>query len=341
MADSLGYKWNSGKPCKAWFFTKGFLKGCIPNWFYRAKKQKLIQQLEKRQDKDYILERVAYYNRVESPQPLPLLVQHEHKGHYYLFLDQIKHFKPSTFHKAYYLDLQDVVRYFNTSLRIGYVPGDVYFTPQYPSIVKSRLLTTDNHQSVILKLDKLRHFMFVNDETPFEAKRNKAIFRGKIRLSRQRAHFLELYHGTEFCDCGVVDKCPEHPEWETNKKTIKEHLDYKFIIALEGNDVASNLKWVMSSNSIAIMPRPTCETWFMEGKLIPNYHYIEIKDDLSDLQERMQYYIEHIDEAKEIIEHAHEFVQQFQDNEREELIQILVMNKYLEVTLQKESPCHT
>ena len=39
--------------------------------------------------------------------------------------------------------------------------------------------------------------------------------------------------------------------------TIREHLDYKFIMALEGNDVASNLKWVMSSNSIAVMTRPT------------------------------------------------------------------------------------
>lgn len=76
-------------------------------------------------------------------------------------------------------------------------------------------------------------------------------------------------------------------------------MDYKFIMALEGNDVASNLKWVMSSNSIAVMPRPTCETWFMEGKLIPNYHYIEIKPDFTDLEERLKYYIEHPEEAQQ------------------------------------------
>ena len=62
-------------------------------------------------------------------------------------------------------------------------------------------------------------------------------------------------------------------------------------MALEGIDVASNLKWVMSSNSIAVMPRPTCETWFMEGTLIPDYHYIEIKPDFSDLEERLNQYI--------------------------------------------------
>ena len=96
----------------------------------------------------------------------------------------------------------------------------------------------------------------------------------------------------------------------TPKKTIREHLDYKFIMALEGNDVASNLKWVMSSNSIAVMTRPTCETWFMEGKLIPDYHYIEIKDDLSDLEEKLNYYIAHPAEAEQIVEHAHEYVSQ-------------------------------
>lgn len=70
----------------------------------------------------------------------------------------------------------------------------------------------------------------------------------------------------------------------TDKKTIREHLDYKFIIALEGNDVASNLKWVMSSNSLAVMTRPTCETWFMEGQLIPDYHYVEVKEDFLTLR---------------------------------------------------------
>ena len=84
-------------------------------------------------------------------------------------------------------------------------------------------------------------------------------FGGKIRQSRLRTAFLQRFFGHPMCDCGVVGRnegCPE--EWMTDKKTIREHLDYKFIIALEGNDVASNLKWVMSSNSLAVMTRPTC-----------------------------------------------------------------------------------
>ena len=101
-------------------------------------------------------------------------------------------------------------------------------------------------------------------------------------------------------------------------------------MAIEGMDVASNLKWVMSSNSIAVMPRPRFETWFMEGTLLPNYHYIEVKPDYSDLEERINYYIEHEDEALEIIRHAHEYVDQFRDRRREKLIEIMVLEKYFQ-----------
>ena len=104
---------------------------------------------------------------MQYPVDLPDTILHEHKHSYYVYLDKIKNFRPSTFHKAYYFDLQDVARWFDRQLRISYIPGDVYFTPEYPSIVKSRLLKEDNAYSVVLKLDKLRHFIFLNDPVPF------------------------------------------------------------------------------------------------------------------------------------------------------------------------------
>lgn len=127
----------------------------------------------------------------------------------------------------------------------------------------------------------------------------------------------------------------------TPKKTIGEHLDYKFIMALEGNDVASNLKWVMSSNSLAVMTRPTCETWFMEGTLVPDYHYVAVKEDFSDLEEKIRFYIAHPDKAEAIIAHAHEFVSQFRDDRRETLIQLMVLDKYFRLSGQKQPARHT
>lgn len=78
------------------------------------------------------------------------------------------------------------------------------------------------------------------------------------------------------------------------------------------------------------MPKPTYETWFMEGTLIGNYHYIEIKKDYSDLEEKLNYYIKHTNEALKIIENAHKFVEQFWDKKREKLISLLVLQKYFQ-----------
>jgi hypothetical protein len=90
----------------------------------------------------------------------------------------------------------------------------------------------------------------------------------------------------------------------------------------------------MSSNSIAVMPKPKYETWFMEGTLIPDYHYIFIKDDYSNLEEKITFYINNEDECEKIIKNAHEFVSQFKDKKKEDLISLLVLEKYFKKTHQ-------
>ena len=44
------------------------------------------------------------------------------------------------------------------------MPGDLVSVPNIPSIVKSRPLVAGNENSVIMKLDKVRHFIFIKDE---------------------------------------------------------------------------------------------------------------------------------------------------------------------------------
>lgn len=334
MGDSLLYKLRSGKPLKLTYYVNNFVQLLIPNALLRSCLKKKLKTIERRADKEYILERANYYNKLSKAAPLPADSFSKKFPSYFIYLGKLKDYTFKTYHKVYYFDLKQYSRWFNSEYRFGYAAGDVYFTPEFPSIVKSRLLDTNNENSVIMKLDKQRHFMFINDPVPFNQKKNMAIFRGKIRLSRDRRLFLEMFFDHPMFDCGVVG-WDDPDEWKTPKKTIREHLDFKFIMTLEGNDVASNLKWVMSSNSLAVMPRPTCETWFMEGTLIPDYHYIEVKPDFSDMEEKLNYYIEHEDEAQAIIQHAHEYIEQFKNKKREDLISLLVLDKYFTMTSQK------
>lgn len=316
---NIAYTLHSGKNNKFVYYTKAYARELTPKFLCRCRREPLLHALTTRSDIDYIKQRIDYYCRLNAPVALDnestTLGEHRRSKS-----------------KVYYFDSYEFTRYFPDHLRWHFLEGDITHVPDQPTIVKSRPLGGDNRNSVLLKLDKIRHFIFVNDRQPFSTKRDKAIFRGKVAGKESRIRFMQMYFGSDICDCGDVGKSTDIPTaWHTQKKTIREHLDYKFVMALEGNDVANNLKWIMSSNSIAVMPRPTCETWFMEGTLIPNYHYIEIQPDFSDLQERLQYYIEHNDEAEQIIRHAHAFVAQFRDKTRERLIALGVLDKYLKL----------
>lgn len=72
----------------------------------------------------------------------------------------------------------------------------------------------------------------------------------------------------------------------------------------------------------------------MEGTLIPGYHYVEIRPDYADLEERMHHYSTHPEEAEAIVAHAHAYIDQFRDRRRERLISLLVLKAYFERTGQ-------
>jgi hypothetical protein len=74
-----------------------------------------------------------------------------------------------------------------------------------------------------------------------------------------------------------------------NKKSMREMLKYKAIIILEGNDVASGLKWALLSNSVVLMQTPRFTSWAMEEFLEPWVHYIPLNEDLTDVEEKIQW----------------------------------------------------
>ena len=271
-------------------------------------------------DSDYVEKRVNYYNRLSTNTPLlPTAIK----------LSELKLGKKL---KVYYFDTFEFTRYFDQNLRANFLFGDVIHVDNVPSLVKSRPIHVDNTNSIVLNMEKIRHFRFLNDTKQFVNKKNILIFRGQI-FQPHRYRFMEMYYDHPMCNIGQINK-NSNQKFLVNRMTVDEHLDYKFILSLEGNDVASNLKWIMSSNSLAVMPTPKYETWFMEGTLIPNYHYVHIQDDYSDLEERLTYYCEHTDEALQIIENAHRYIEQFKNKEREDFISLQVLKKYFEKTGQ-------
>lgn len=296
---------------KLWYYVKALFRELIPASFYRNNRTKFLKDTLV---DEYILSRVNYYNKLSENVALSTESI------------RIKDYKIPNKIRVYYFDSIEYLRYFEGDNRFEIIPGDVIHIPDHPAIVKSRPINGNNSNSVLLNLDKARHFNFIKDDIALEQKRNQLVGRSGFGQSN-RARFYELYHSHPLCDLKKAAR-----KSDKYFLSIAGHLEYKFILALEGNDVATNLKWIMSSNSIAVMPKPKYETWYMEGKLMPDYHYICIKDDYSDLEEKLNYYIQHMDKALEIIQNAHNYVEQFKDSKREKLISLLVLDKYFKLT---------
>ncbi len=301
------------------YYAKNFLRQLIPSVIFQKKYASKIKDLKYYDEKE-IFERVNFYNKLVEENPI--------EGG-----KIISELKINENSKVYYFDFYEFGRYFKSSLKGHFLFGDITHIPEVPSLTKSRPISDTNQNSVVMNFDKVRHFIFIKKDKPYDQKLDKMIWRGKVYVPH-RIKFLEMHHDNPLCNIARVNKNDLNSAWLGDRLTISEHLNYKFILAIEGIDVASNLKWVMSSNSVAVMPKPKYETWFMESKLIPDYHYISIKEDYSDLEERLKYFIAHPKKAKAIIKNAHDYIVQFQDKRKEDLISLLVLKKYFEKTNQ-------
>jgi len=276
--------------------------------------------LQDRNDPEFT-ERLAYYIRLPGaftpgPESTPFTLKLEHGQ------------------STYQLDLWDACRHFPPGLRVARVFGDNITEPAYPALVKSRPVATGPSNAVLFRLNHIRHFHFVRDPLPFHAKRNQLVWRGNAFQPRRRT-FLEQYFDHPLCDIGHYHKHPQ-PDipWARSPLSIREQLQSKFILAIEGNDVATNLKWALASNSLCFMTRPRYETWFMEGALIPGIHYVELADDGHDFDAKLNHYLDHPDEALPILRAANAWTDRFRNLHQERRLAIAALAAYFQLSGQ-------
>ena len=65
-------------------------------------------------------------------------------------------------------------------------------------------------------------------------------------------------------------------------------------------DVSSGLKWALHSNSVLMTQRSTYTSWAMEELLEAWVHYVPLNEDLSDVEEKMQWILDNDEEAANI-----------------------------------------
>ena len=90
---------------------------------------------------------------------------------------------------------------------------------------------------------------------------------------------------------------------------IKDMLEYKYLLVLEGNRCITSFNvWSFLSNSVVLMTKPIRETILQHHKLIPNYHYVEIKPDMSDLLDKIMWCENNLLKCLQIIKNKKKFM---------------------------------
>ncbi|GHC32721.1 glycosyl transferase family 90 [Aidingimonas halophila] len=296
----------------------------IPDIYFRKRRDVLLSRFDglNNETQKAIVDRVDYCNKLTSAFNAEALDQFN------------RDLTIGTRRSAYHLDFKRVARYFPADVRFSYLFGDCTHVPDEPTFVKSRPVAdgAGNADSVLLKLNSVRHYYRVRDRLAFEQKRPLAVWRGSIHQGH-RKRFVASHFAHPLCNIGAVGGDPDGL-YDRGTLSIREQLQYRFIISIEGKDVATNLKWILSSNSLCLMPRPRYETWFMEGRLIPGVHYVQVADDFSDLGDKIEHYLVHPAEAKAIIANANRHAESFYDSDSDLLVSLMVFDKYLRLSGQ-------
>ncbi|MBT3471530.1 MAG: lipopolysaccharide A protein [Gammaproteobacteria bacterium] len=308
-----------------YYYMKGLGRIIYPKSLLKIDYKKLEEHMH-HFDEDTLLDRLNYYNQNTKPFSL---------GDHGI---PIKDIPIKGAGSMYWFDLMEYARYFPQDASISYLFRDVTHVPEIPTLVKSRPIATadnPNQQSVLYKFVKIRHFKFIDDTIPFQKKKNKLVWRGAA-YKQHRIDFLkQFFDKSPLIDIAQHNKNGNlNPQWQKPFMSISEQLQNKFILSIEGNDVATSTKWILSSNSLLFMKKPKYETWFMEGNLAPDIHYVKLKDDYSDIKEKIEHYIDHPEKAEEIIHNANQWTEQFKDPYIEDWLSFKVLEQYFQYSNQ-------
>lgn len=215
-------------------------------------------------------------------------------------------------------------------------------------IAKSRRVGDGN--VALLPLNRKRHWQDWNTvidekDRPWTEKRAMAVWRGATTgnnsgpFGRQhpRHELVRRWFDApqSLCDVGyskLISSCVGNSKimaYLRDRLSIEEQLRYKYVVSVDGNDVATNLKWILLSNSIPLMPVPRVESWLLESQLKPMVHYVPLRADLSDLDKMIGWCRRNDRLCRLIAENGKTYIRPFLQYVRDRSLETAVIERYL------------
>lgn len=255
-------------------------------------------------------------------------------------LPRIRSIRVLPFYKSY-KDLHSLMNFFQPfdrldihddfkTARYPLFYGETGETGRIPMIRKSR--RGNDTTSIIYNFRTLRLTTPSYDarraDIPWNKKDNNVIWRGATTGQEQRVNLVTSYYNKYDVGFSSIKQKPEMSAFKKKSVTIQDQLKFKFIISLEGNDVASNLRWILASNSVPIMKKPNWQSWIMEYRLQPNVHYLELNDDMSNLEEVLSWAATNDNLCEEIGQNGKNYMSQFLNEENDLPVQKSLLEEF-------------
>ncbi|MAE87358.1 MAG: hypothetical protein CMB80_31785, partial [Flammeovirgaceae bacterium] len=258
---------------------------------------------------------------------------------YLMHLPIIRELRALPFYKRY-RDLHTLIDFFlpfnklETSIADFKFPiyyGEHRSTEIFPVIRKARKIT--DKYGILYDLRSLRYnspcYTVMKNDIDWSEKNNDVIWRGATTGEQLvRETFVQNYHTKYNVGFSTSKQKPHLADLVKERISIADQLKSKFIVSLQGNDLASNIRWVLYSNSVPIMPKPKWTSWTMETKLEPNVHYLELNDDLSNLDELLAWASKNDKECQQIALNGKSYAAQFLDRDYDTRLRLRLLEEY-------------
>jgi hypothetical protein len=264
-------------------------------------------------------------------------------GNFKLDDDKFQNINDLQNNESYNMSLKNLlIKSHNEKQSFKFLSGDISGKTHNLTLCKNR--ATDCIDGVILRCLNFNrhwdHYYNKPQDIPFKEKKNIIFWRGTTtgQIDRKTGNRFDLitkwFNKNKNIDIGFSSTCQNKDAYKKYVKgscDIPTFLTHKYILSIEGNDKDSGLQWKLNSNSVVLMTKPRITSWLMETTLQPNYHYVLLKDDFSDLEEKLNWCNNNQQKCVDIVKNANKFMSQFSNNDNELKLEIDVINNYFKI----------
>ena len=198
--------------------------------------------------------------------------------------------------------------------------------------------------TVVKCMEKRRHWQeamqrgsWAADDPPLAAKKGIAFWRGtttgRPEWEASRFALVRRWHGrSPLVDVGFSDVCQGKDEMSgfvKGKMDWKEMLQYRYILSVRGNDKDSGLNWKLSSNSVVLMHPPENTSWLMEPLLKPWVHYVPLRPDFEDVEDKVKWCEANLGMCEQISYNARRYMAMFRNEALEAEVENAVLRAHV------------